>query len=233
MTAGFHSRTHKHCDDQSLVWFEKGQEILIDGGRYRYGELLPQDSELRSLGFYYADPMRQYMESCAAHSTLSLDGSMQDRRRTPYGSGISDLSQNDDGSYVIDSTVPHTGWTSHRTVTYRPGFSLTISDRVVASDDNPHTLHTWFLLDGSLQLEQGDHQITIHSNFWDTPMIITRDPYGTEDLSVASDQTGGTIRGVRSRQDRTVEPAWSLEYQREFSGVVETRTVFTFKQPEN
>jgi len=233
MTAGFHSRTHKHCDDQSLVWFEKGQEILIDGGRYRYGELLPQDSELRSLGFYYADPMRQYMESCAAHSTLSLDGSMQDRRRAPYGSGISDLAENDDGSYVINSTVPHNGWTSHRIVTYRPGCSLTISDRVVANDDKFHTLHTWFLLDGSLQLEQGDHQITINSNYWDAPMTITRDTHGIEVLAVSINQTEGIIRGVRSRHDRTVEPAWSLEYQQEFSGVIETQTIFTFEQSEN
>ncbi|MBD2761399.1 heparinase II/III family protein [Kocuria sp. cx-116] len=233
MTAGFHSRTHKHCDDQSLVWFEKGQEILVDGGRYRYGELLPQDSELRSLGFYYADPMRQYMESCAAHSTLSLDGSMQDRRRTPYGSGISNLTQNNDGFYVIHSTVPHNGWTSRRVVTYKPGFTLTISDRVVADDDKTHTLHTWYLLDGSLQLEEGDQEITIRSHAWDTPMTITRNTHQMEDLSVSTNHTEGIIRGVRSRQDRTVEPAWSLEYQLEFSGVAETQTIFTFDQSEN
>lgn len=233
MTASFHSRTHKHCDDQSLVWFEKGQEILIDGGRYRYGELLPQDSELRSLGFYYADPMRQYMESCAAHSTLSLDGSMQDRRRAPYGSGISALEQRDDGSYVIRSTVPHNGWKSHRVVTYVPGRSLTINDRVVADDDGSHTLHTWFLLDGSLQLERDDHYVSINSDLWDVPMTIKRQIQGTETLSVSFNQTEETIRGVRSRQDRTVEPAWSLEYKHEFSGVVETQTEFTFNRSEN
>lgn len=233
MTASFHSRTHKHCDDQSLVWFEKGQEILIDGGRYRYGELLPQDSELRSLGFYYVDPMRQYMESCAAHSTLSLDGSMQDRRRAPYGSGISALEQCDDGSYVIRSTVPHNGWKSHRVVTYVPGRSLTINDRVVADDDESHTLHTWLLLDGSLQLERDDHYVSINSDLWDVPMTIKRQIQGAETLSVSFNQTEETIRGVRSRQDRTVEPAWSLEYKHEFSRVVETQTEFTFNRSEN
>ncbi|WP_431812888.1 heparinase II/III domain-containing protein [Kocuria sp. cx-455] len=232
MTAGFHSRAHKHCDDQSLVWFEKGQEILVDGGRYRYGDLLPRDSELRSLGFYYADPMRQYMESSAAHSTLSVDGTMQDRRRDPYGSGISDLVANDNGAYVIKSEVPQTGWVSRRVVTYIPGRSLTIDDRIDVEDELKHTLHTWFLLDGSLRLHQDGGQITLNSEAWDVPMTIQRNGRPTETLEVAYNQTDGVIRGVRSRRDRTVEPAWSLEFCLEFSGSVETQTVFAFKQTE-
>lgn len=228
MTAGFHSRAHKHCDDQSLVWFEKGQEVLVDGGRYRYGDLLPQDSELRSLGFYYADPMRQYMESCAAHSTLSLDGSVQDRRRDPYGSGISELVSKEDGSYVIKSTVPQNGWDSHRVVTFVPGRSLTIDDRIEVHDDLSHTLHTWFLLDGSLRLTEDEGVISLSSEAWDLPMLVTRRGDKTETLTVAYDQTDGLIRGVRSRRDRTVEPAWSLEFQVEFKGTLESQTVFTF-----
>ncbi|WP_368842400.1 heparinase II/III family protein [Kocuria sp. CPCC 205235] len=237
MTAGFHSRTHKHCDDQSLVWFEKGEEILVDGGRYRYGELLPPDSELRASGFYYADPIRQYMESCAAHSTLSLDGDLQDRRRPPYGSGIQDLKENQDGSFVIDSKVPHEGWSSHRTVTYRPGSSLIIEDEIIADDEDLHTLHTWFLVNGSLNLVNKQPNIQFGSHAWDCVLHLSRETVNIEDVTIARDQNDPLIRGVRSRQDRTLEPAWSLEYQQTFQGSVRIRSTFLFisadaKKPE-
>src|SRR5699024_7670644 len=62
LSAAFHSRAHKHADDLNLVWYDKGQQILTDSGRYGYGELLPPDSPLRKEGFYYASAERQYFE---------------------------------------------------------------------------------------------------------------------------------------------------------------------------
>lgn len=242
-SAGFHSRTHKHCDDQSLVWFESGQEILIDGGRYRYGELLPQDSPLRSDGFYYADPIRQYMESCAAHSTVSVDGQLHDRRRTPYGSGITDVEELDGGGYRLLSHVPHSGWDSQRTVTYHPGHSLVIEDVVTADDDDVHTLHSWFLLDGGLSLTGGELQgedivegdLTVTSPRWNAPLVVRRSSQEAESLTVRSDRTGetmGEVLGVRSREDRKLEAAWSLHWEQQFTGEVRTRTEFTFQAVE-
>lgn len=231
MTAGFHSRTHKHCDDQSLVWMEDGQEILIDGGRYRYGELLSQDSELRKKGFYYADPVRQYMESCAAHSTLSMDGDMQDRRRTPYGSGLQDMIAHNDGSFTIRSEVPQNGWTARREVNYMPGRRLDVRDTVTMADEDEHILHTWFLLDGGLSLHEKEGGLVLGSPRWEAALRLNRKTAGgaAEDLRIRRDQREGTIRGVRSRRDRELGAAWSLEYRMPFRGSVETVTVFEFE----
>ncbi|MFD3799876.1 heparinase II/III family protein [Kocuria palustris] len=231
MSAGFHSRTHKHCDDQSLVWMENEQEILIDGGRYRYGELLPQDSDLRNKGFYYADPVRQYMESCAAHSTLSIDGDMQDRRRIPYGGGIQEMTAHEDGSFTLRSEVPQNGWTSCREVNFTPGRRLEIRDSVVMADEAEHTLHSWFLLDGGLSINEAENGLVFESPRWDSTLRLNREVGeggAGESLLIQRDQREGTIRGVRSRQDRELEAAWSLEYRKPFRGSVEAVTVFEF-----
>lgn len=231
MTAGFHSRTHKHCDDQSLVWMENEQEILVDGGRYRYGELLPQDSELRRKGFYYADPVRQYMESCAAHSTLSVDDDMQDRRRTPYGSGLQDMIAHEDGSFTIRTEVPQNGWTARREVDYTPGRRLEIRDTVIMADEGEHILRTWFLLDGGLSLHEVEGGLVLGSPRWEAALRLKRETAGSgeEELLIRRDQREGTIRGVRSRRDRELEAAWSLEYGMPFRGSAETVTVFEFE----
>ncbi|WP_312794351.1 heparinase II/III family protein [Kocuria sp.] len=233
MTAAFHSRTHKQCDDQSLVWFENGQEILIDGGRYKYGELLPQDSELRESGFYYSDPIRQYMESCPAHNTVSVDGPLHDRRRSAYGAGIQSLTRSDSGEFTIVSSVPHSFWTSTRTVIYHPGTSLTIRDEVKAHDDRDHTLFTWFLLDGSLRVVTTESGIVVSSPHWAHDMTVTRSTTAGEQLKIWSDEREPAIRGVRSRQDRVVEPCWSVGYSAPFKGMARTQTTFTFQTTEN
>src|SRR5699024_7790375 len=87
-SAAFHSRAHKHADDLNLVWYDRGTEILVDSGRYGYGNLLPTDSPLRKKGFYYGSEERQYVEGTRAHNTIEMDGEDQERRnREPYGSG--------------------------------------------------------------------------------------------------------------------------------------------------
>ena len=233
MTAAFHSRTHKQCDDQSLVWFDNGQEILVDGGRYKYGELLPQDSELRKSGFYYSDPIRQYMESCAAHNTVSVDGPLHNRRRPAYGSGIQSLTRSDSGEFTIVSSVPHDFWTSTRTVIYRPGTSLTIKDEIEAHDDREHTLFTWFLLDGSLSVATTEAGLAVTSPHWVNDMTVTRTSAAHERLTIWSDERKPHIRGVRSRQDRIVEPCWSLGYSTAFQRTAHTQTDFVFMISEN
>ena len=59
----FHSRAHKHADDLSITWFDAGQEILIDPGKFGYHDLLPKDSPQRLDGFFYGRPERQYVEA--------------------------------------------------------------------------------------------------------------------------------------------------------------------------
>lgn len=54
--AGFHSRTHKHADHLSFVWFERGQEVLVDAGRYGYLGRTEPRSALAKQGYWYSNP---------------------------------------------------------------------------------------------------------------------------------------------------------------------------------
>ncbi|WP_201540842.1 heparinase II/III family protein [Psychrobacter sp. 1044] len=57
--SGFPDRTHRHADDFSFEYSEKGQLIFSDSGRFSYN---------------YNDPMRIYLTSTAAHNTVEIDG---------------------------------------------------------------------------------------------------------------------------------------------------------------
>jgi hypothetical protein len=56
---GFGSMTHKHFDDLSINLFYKGYDIFIDSGKYNYD---------------YNDPVRKYLLSPYAHSTVTVSG---------------------------------------------------------------------------------------------------------------------------------------------------------------
>lgn len=47
LMSGFHSRAHKHADDLTFVWSEGETEIVVDGGKFAYGELLDGADPLR------------------------------------------------------------------------------------------------------------------------------------------------------------------------------------------
>lgn len=149
----------------------------------------------------------------------------------PYGSGMQEMVRRDDGSFSIRAEVPQNGWTSHREVTYTPGRQLRIEDTVIMADEDEHTLHSWFLLDGDLEMNERDIGLVFRSPRWEAALNLTRktDDGSAEELLIHRDQREGTIRGVRSRQDRELEAAWSLEYRRPFRGAVRAVTVFEFE----
>ncbi|KIH71441.1 hypothetical protein SN16_01795 [Salinicoccus roseus] len=55
--SGYVSTSHKHLDDLSINYVHNGESILVDSGKYNYDG---------------RDPMKQYMKSPSAHSTIFL-----------------------------------------------------------------------------------------------------------------------------------------------------------------
>src|SRR4029078_11016651 len=110
----FHSRVHKHADDLSLVWWDRGHEILVDAGRFGYIGRLAPDDPARLEGFFYSAPERQFVESTRAHNTVQIDDLDFPRRKvTPCGSGIVSAHHVDDVHAVVAEvthfdTVIHT-----------------------------------------------------------------------------------------------------------------------------
>lgn len=210
-SAAFHSRAHKHADDLNLVWSDKGQEILVDGGRFGYGQLLSADSPLRAFGFYYDSAERQYVESTIAHNTVAVDGLNHDRRkRRPFGSGM-DACIELDGQYILTGHVDHGFWQHSRQLSFLPGQWLIVEDRLDVTDGQPHDFRSWFNLAGDFDLEvcEGSVLRVDHAN-WDESLWIQS--FSNSDLILPVKGETEPMRGWRSIKDREMIQSWSLGY---------------------
>lgn len=70
----FHSRQHKHADDNNVLYYANGNQILVDSGTYTYQYDLPE---------------RIYCESTRAHNTVEINSNNSSRfKKDAYGSGI-------------------------------------------------------------------------------------------------------------------------------------------------
>lgn len=137
-TCAFHSRIHKHADDLSLVWHDRGAELLVDAGRYGYEGRTPRGSDLRKAGFRYADPGRVYVESTRAHNTVEIDGrSFNRRKELPYGSALRRWAEID-GLYLTEARVRHRRVRHTRVLAFKPGDWLVVIDRLADRGERPH-----------------------------------------------------------------------------------------------
>lgn len=144
--AGFHSRTHKHADDLSFVWYDKGCNILIDAGRYGYVGKANIGSELWLQGYWYTDPKRLYCESTHAHNTLEFDGQNYPRKGVkPYGSAIGHSREYDNGMVVLETKCKHfKSIRRERVLIYMPNHWLIVFDWFKDNLHESHDVRQWF-----------------------------------------------------------------------------------------
>ncbi|GAA1946118.1 hypothetical protein GCM10009689_29120 [Brevibacterium antiquum] len=224
-SAAFHSRAHKHADDLNVVWFDRGSQILTDGGRYGYGDLLPADSPLRKEGFYYSAPERQYVEGTMAHNTLMMDGANQDRRtRTPYGGAIGECSE-EDGVFDLSGRVHHLDYIHRRRVIFTPGTQLRVKDSIFSQSPDNREGILWFNIPGEFELiSTEDNIVEFHLGSETNPLNLeVRGPGRL--VEPVRGQTG-PLRGWRSRKDRKLEPVWSLGFAISIDTRASVETVF-------
>ena len=156
--AGFHSRTHKHADDLSFIWYERGSEILIDAGRYGYLGRTKVKSDLWNRGFWYSDPKRIYVESTRSHNTVEIDGMSFDRRKSPpYGSAIEDWGEIPEGLLFVETRAPQLETMHHsRLLVLNPANWLLVYDRVWDDASEEHDYRQWFHFAPDLTVEPRD-----------------------------------------------------------------------------
>lgn len=224
-SAAFHSRTHKHADDLNLVWSDLGCEILVDSGRFGYGELLPADSPLRKSGFYYSSRERQYVESTVAHNTLSIDNLDQQRwRRKPFGSGIVNTKEHL-GVFEAIGRVVYGDYVHRRRVVFRPGKQLVLRDAVYSKKSGPRIGRLWFnISDSFCVVEEASSLVFVNSAF---QRPVRLDVSGPGDLISPVRGQQEPMRGWRSRTDRCLEPIWSFGFEFMFTTRRSVETTFT------
>lgn len=218
-TAAFHSRTHKHADDLSFIWMERGSELLVDAGRYGYLGKTEKESPLWLDGHWYSDPLRVYCESTRAHNTLEFDGRNYPRRRAPcYGSALRRWCRQD-GLVAVETETRHfSSIRRTRLLILKPGHWLMVIDWYDDTQGQPHDVRQWFHLAPQLQLEEsgagflarvpGSHEPLRIIDLLDgsTP---SRPYLGQMELA------GEPAQGWWSPAERDAVPAWAFHFRRE------------------
>lgn len=232
LNAAFHSRTHKHADDLSIVWYDRGSEILVDPGRFGYVDPISTESELGKQGFYYGHPYRVYVEETRAHNTVEIDGASYQREGVnPYGSGLLRTGE-DHHLFYAEAMVEHaTLLTSslvhhHRIVIFNPADWLLVYDHLWDPTETSHDFRQWFQFAPNLEVrpddigwsmgfEQGQH-------LWVIPLL------GERRSNVMRGETEPRLQGWISPQDNVFEPTSSVFIEASASSDAQIATLFQF-----
>lgn len=213
-TAAFHSRTHKHADDLSFIWYEHGQNILIDAGRYGYVGKTVAGSELWKQGYWYSHPYRMYCESTSAHNTLEFDGTDYPRIGVnPYGSAIKRSRQYANGLTVLETECKHFNIIRRvRVLIYMPQQWLIVYDWFKDNADELHDVRQWFNFDPKIKLNKLNECYSAKLKN-DKELYIINLFEGVLYSEVINGQKKPKLQGWHSPKDGEFEPVDSINYQ--------------------
>lgn len=143
VTASHHSHVHKHADDLSFEWYDKGRFWIVDTGKYSYSR----------------KDWREFTDSAAAHNTVRLTDQRMDNGlglTRPAGGGLTTAAR-DNAEWVVEGAIarPEIGARHSRSFRFDPRHSLTIVDRIELDDDREVT--AWLHLAPDLIAEQTRH----------------------------------------------------------------------------
>ncbi len=214
-TAAFHSRTHKHADDLSFIWFDRGRELLVDAGRYGYIGKTDPASALARQGYWYSDPHRIYCETTRAHNTLEFDNTDFPRRGAkPYGSALGRCLETPDGTCVLESETKHFRSLRHaRVLLYRPGRWLVVFDWFHDNVFQRHDARQWFHLAPDLEISPEGSGFSIPVDGASQPLRVVSlfpDPVPTQPVS---GQGEPVMQGWWSPREREMHPNHAFSYR--------------------
>ncbi len=228
--ACFHSRTHKHADDLSFVWSDRGSPIIVDAGRYGYIGKAEQGTDLWLDGYWYSDPKRVYCESTRAHNTIEFDDINHKRKGVkPYGSALKRSVELSSGVVAIETECKHHGSIRHaRVLVFNPGQWLLVFDWYHDNLHQERDVKQWFHVAPDVQIAPRERGYEILPSLSSRPVRVIQ----LLDGSLASDVICGSERpamqGWWSGKEREFlpSPAFCFELNRQSSGTF--ATLFSF-----
>lgn len=229
-TCAFHSRVHKHADDLSFVWFDRGHEILIDPGRFGYLDPSPKDPELRKQGFYYGHPKRVYVESTRAHNTVEIDNRSYQRRGVePYGSALRRCGSVNNVYYAESNAMQLSTVSHNRLLVFSPGKWLIIYDRLCDEAEKSHEFNQRFHFAPELEAISRDNTAIIslpgkQEKLYMVPLLAA------EPLPLIKGQEEPDLLGWIARKDNEFEPCWTGGYFASEQSSWSFATLFIFSE---
>ena len=118
VTGMAHSGVHRHADALSFELYEAGRFVFIDGGKYGYDDTAK----------------RRYVLTSDAHNTIGLEsGPIAPRFYEETGSYLSPIQNTSDGFLISGEVTVEDRFNLVRNLTYVPGESLQIKDKLTAN----------------------------------------------------------------------------------------------------
>lgn len=191
--ASFHSNVHKHLDDLSFEWFERGERILIDSG---------------PIG-YRVSKMRRYVLSTRAHNTIEIDNENFSRNNDyAYGGAVKGVENYGTHVEVRGEVVhPDLGALHSRELYYQPGSWLAVRDTV--DSVSARKFVQWFHLAPSAEfVSRADGEVRFRTGKGE---VIFRGDHGCPSTLVKGDYEP-RIQGWYSPSSGTVEPNYALGF---------------------
>ena len=158
--SGFGSYAHRHSDDLGFHWFDLGQNILMDSGKYAYvGKPADSQNELQN----YMYQIRQYVLSNRAHNTLEFNDKNNPRSKNAlYKNAIKKAGYNIKGNfYFVTSKVKINNINFERTLYYSPEKYLIVKDTFNSGIKTLTTAKQWFHLAPDLEMKKDGEKYII------------------------------------------------------------------------
>ena len=144
LMGSFHSHHHKHMDDLSVFWHDRGTDILIDPGKFSYTP----------------GTWREYFLSTRAHNTVEIDDRNYSRQNPDaYGSALR-LVETTSFGFVMEGRASHPRVkTEHiRHIVFAPSKWLIVIDRLRSQRRHHYTQWFHFLPSFALSVTGNGHE---------------------------------------------------------------------------
>lgn len=230
LNAAFHSRTHKHADDLSFVWFDRGHNLLVDAGRYGYIGKAEQGSELWLDGHWYSDMWRVYCESTRAHNTLEFDGRNFPRKGVkPYGSALKRWGELDCGVFFAETEVKQFNAIRHvRILFHMPHQWLIVFDWFHDNNEDPHTVKQWFHIGHELQVLMDGGQYVVSVPGTQQVLRVASLLSGSMPSRLYIGEEDPIRQGWWSAKERDIVPNYAFAYEQGEASTGVFATLFSF-----
>lgn len=129
----YHTKSHKHRDCLSFEWFDNGEKIICDSGKYGY----------------VSDKYRNYFLSYRAHNTVEIED-FDILKIVPYGSCI-DNAEEKDGKIYFQGSLQYPAVDFNRELILKPNHWLIVKDKLVFK--RKRSITQWFHINKKYQLK--------------------------------------------------------------------------------
>ena len=229
----FHSRVHKHADDLSFVWYDRGTELLVDAGRYGYLGRTKTGSKLWKDGHWYSDPNRVFVESTRAHNTVEVDGRSHPRTGVePYGSALEAWGEHGELRFSV-AACAYRSVHHRRVLVLAPSRWLLVLDHLADEDKEEHDFAQWFQVSPHLDLVlEAPAAASFTGDFLEQPLhclsLSKADP-----IPATRGQSDPEMLGWVSLEDRVMTPTYALGFRTRGAGTsLATLWAFGDGQPD-